>query len=86
VSLASTNANVVRDRARASVDAAEHGDPASARHELEQAAGHLAWLVNTLGEAIHSTGTRHDVARRFKELRSEPYTHPDVRSSDSDEP
>ena len=73
------NANAVRDEARRAIYAIKAGDARTARHHHQEASLHQAWLVNAAGEAINSTGTKHDAARRFKELRSEPHLDPKAR-------
>ena len=80
ISLASRNEDAIRDHARASVAAAEKRDVVEARKRHGAASVSLAWLVNTAAEAIASTGTRHDPAKRFKEVRRESEADPTQRS------
>jgi GTP1/Obg family GTP-binding protein len=79
VSLTSRNENAVRDHARAAVAAIERDDPEEARKQQGDAAESLAWLVNTAAEAIESTGTRRDFARRLKEVQRESGADPVLR-------
>ena len=79
VSLASRNEDAVRDQARAAVAAILEGDLEEARRQHAAASLSLAWLVNTAGGAIASTGTKKDEARRFREVPNEPDADPSRR-------
>jgi len=79
VSPTASNANAVRDETRAAIQALRDGDPKLARRHHLDASLHQAWLVNAAGEAIDSTGTKHDAARQFKELRDGTDLDPDQR-------
>jgi hypothetical protein len=81
VGATAANANAVRDEARHAILSIRNSDAKEARRHHGEASLHQAWLVNAAGEAISSTGTKHDDARRFTELRSETDLHPAARIS-----
>ncbi len=76
ISLASRNEDALRDQARAAVVALLDGDVNEARRLHGAASRRQAWLVNTAAEAIESTGTRRDFARRFKAVLKSPEADP----------
>jgi hypothetical protein len=79
--LIAKNANALRDEARAAIRSVQDGDFPKARAHHEAASLAQTYLVSTLSEAIESTGTRSDPARKFKTVLDEPDADPKVRAA-----
>jgi hypothetical protein len=80
-SLPASNTNAVRDQTRAAITALELADTGEARRRFDDASLSQAWLVNTAAEAIASTGTKRDAARKLKAMLDEPEADPVNRHS-----
>lgn len=80
ISPTASNTNAVRDQAREAIHAIEQDDPNLARRHHLDASLSQSYLVNVAGEAIQSTGTRRDIARKFKGVRKLPDADPKNRA------
>jgi ABC-type arginine transport system permease subunit len=83
IGLAASNSNAVRDGTRGALHAVQRGDADTARQHHAAASLSLAYLVNLLADEIESTGTRRDLARKFKTIHHEPEANPANRATSS---